>query len=311
MRQEVRGDASSGIGHADFGPVSGVAQRHLHRAALGRVFHSVRQQVHHHLLQPRRVARHRRYREVQYLADADLLGLRSRPHDLDRGVDEAARFDRADVQPQLTGIDPAQVQEVLDQLRLDPHALLDHVQAPLEFLRAPAPPQHVRPAQDGAQRTAQIVRDDGQELVVLRDQALRIGASRAFVRQQRLFPAPTLGHVLDDANHSGNGPAFVAQRATHESHPAGLAANTIDAVFAPVVAAAGQRQIDLDTRTCAVIGMEKRSQLAPGDRFARRQTQNGRRARPQGEEVARGVPAPVTQVGRRQGQLHSLRSPEQ
>ena len=68
----------------------------------------------------------------------------------------------------------------------------------------PPAAQHVRPAEDGGQRRAQLVRDGGEELVLEAVGALGLGARRALAREQPLallLGRLRVGDVERDADH--------------------------------------------------------------------------------------------------------------
>ena len=92
---------------------------------------------------------------------------------------------RLQVQPQLARLDPAHVEQVLDQLHLGIGVARDRRQRLRLAARVDqAALQHVRPAEDRAQRGAQLVRDRRQELVLRVARALGLGARRLGAAQQ-------------------------------------------------------------------------------------------------------------------------------
>ena len=93
------------------------------------------------------------------------------------------------VEPELAGHDSAQVQKIVDELNLRARVAVDDFDGPLLLvgsLGRRASEQHLRPAQDCAQRRAQFVRERRQEFVLESGCALR-GHARAALGVQHLF----------------------------------------------------------------------------------------------------------------------------
>ena len=63
--------------------------------------------------------------------------------------------------------DSAQIEQIVDELRLRPRIAFDYLHRPLEVLgfRSPLPSQDLRPSQNGTQWRPQFVRQRGQKLV--------------------------------------------------------------------------------------------------------------------------------------------------
>ena len=93
------------------------------------------------------------------------------------------------VEPELAGHDPAQIEQVVDQLNLRARIAVDDLDGPLLLVRSlgrRASEQHLGPAQDGAQRRAQFVRERGQEFV-LQPRCPLCGHARAALGIQHLL----------------------------------------------------------------------------------------------------------------------------
>ena len=162
-------------------------QHHLHRTAAWRELDGVRQQVPDDLLQAAGIAGDRSGRRVEDAIQPDVLGDGRRRHRLDRRVDERERMQRLQVEPELARVDAAHVEQVVDELRLDPRVALDGLEAGQHLLGAAGgDAQHLGPAEDGVERRAQLVRQRGQEVVLGVAHALGLGAGGAFAVEQRL-----------------------------------------------------------------------------------------------------------------------------
>jgi hypothetical protein len=100
-------------------------------------------------------------------------------HRLDGGVDDRRQIDLGHLDPQLAGDDARDVEQILDEIGLHLGVALDGLERALllglvELPRA----EEARPAEDGVERRAQLVRDRRQELV--------LDARRPLGRQPRL-----------------------------------------------------------------------------------------------------------------------------
>ena len=134
--QELRRDAFPGVADADLDLRVDALQPHLDAAAAGRELDRVRQQVPDHLLQPLRIARHRHAGLIDRRLQPDALRRRRRRHRFERLVDHARQVHRADVQPQLAGDDPRDVEDVADQLLLQLGVALDGLEHRRQALAA-------------------------------------------------------------------------------------------------------------------------------------------------------------------------------
>ena len=103
-----------------------------------------------------------------------------RPHGLERRLDEGRRLHRLHVEAHLAGGDAGHVEQVLDQLGLRARVALDHLHRPQQLLALHAAGgDDLRPAEDRAERRAQLVRQRGEELVLELAHALGLGARGA------------------------------------------------------------------------------------------------------------------------------------
>jgi hypothetical protein len=112
--------------------------------------------------------------------EPDLLGLGGGAHDVQRRLHDRPDRGRDDAEPELAGADPADVEQVLNQLRLRPHVPLDHVQPVTTLVVEPFHPQQLRPPEDRVQRRAELVREGREELVL---DPVRL----PLLREQRVF----------------------------------------------------------------------------------------------------------------------------
>ena len=75
-----------------------------------------------------------------------------------------ARVERADAQLQMPGGDAAEVEQVVEQLRLQPRVALDGLERRALALAVQRPrAQNLHPAEDGVERHPQLARRLGQE----------------------------------------------------------------------------------------------------------------------------------------------------
>ena len=126
--QERRRDTAAGVRHADLLVVSTRFDVDVDATALGREANGVGEQVPHDLLQAVRVTRDDARSRIGVHLDADALGARRGPHDLDGGFHHGGQIHRAHLEAQLAGDNPRDVEEVLDELRLRAGVALDDVE---------------------------------------------------------------------------------------------------------------------------------------------------------------------------------------
>ena len=158
-------------------PPSHFEEPHLHAAALRRELDGVAQQVPHDLLQAIRIAGDRRGVEIDEQLKANPLGVGRWLHGLGGGADDVAEIHGAERQPDLAGHDPLHVEDVRNELLLALCVADDGLDGGLvAFRRQPRILQHVRPAEDGVERRAQLVRERGEKLVLHAAGFFRLGA---------------------------------------------------------------------------------------------------------------------------------------
>jgi hypothetical protein len=213
--QHLRVDALAGVAHDDLDVRVRPVEPQPHEAALGRELHGIHQQVPDDLLEPGRVASHRPRGVVEFGLEPDLLGLGRGPDRVERALQHLVELDRADVEAHLAGADARQVEQVVDQLHLHVGVAHDRVHRPLHDrrVRELAALQHARPAEDGIERRAQLVRQDGQELLLGAVGGLGALAGDALLAQQLLALGLALSQLLARRRESGGHVADLLDRA--------------------------------------------------------------------------------------------------
>ena len=112
-----------------------------------------------------------------------------------------------------------------------------------------------------------------------------------------LLRAHRLGDVLYDAQHPDDSAVFTVRRVTARGDPSFAAARP-NAIFDIVVAPARDGRLDGSSSTLAIIGVQARTQVRPGDRGRRRHVENGRGAGRKRHHVRNSIPTPVAEPGR-------------
>ena len=141
-------------------------------------------------------------------AEGDAFRNRGGPRRLHRGLDHRTEQHGRQLDAQLAGDDARHVEHVFDELGLRPRVPLDDLE------RAGDPPrldlavaQHRRPAEDGVERGAQLVRQGREEFVLEAAGGLCLDARRA-QRLERVphlvLPVPGPERRADDADHRGD-----------------------------------------------------------------------------------------------------------
>lgn len=159
----------------------------LDSTALRRDLHRFDQEVPHHLLEAVGITEDRPGAGVEHALEADLLRLRGRAHRVERSVHDGLEVDGADIQAELPADDPGYVEQVVDQLHLGVGVPHDDVQrpgrgVPVELTGL----QHPRIPIDGIEGRPELVRQDGQELVLGAVGRLSVGARRLGMAEQPL-----------------------------------------------------------------------------------------------------------------------------
>ena len=183
--EQIGLDADAGVVDHDLDVRVDALEEDVDGSAFGREFDRVGQEVPHDLLQPRWVARDWPGVRVDDFAKLDLLGVRRGADGIDSEVDDACQVGALHVESNFAGDDAAHVQQVVDELRLRAGVALDGVDALAEVLgRELVQAQELRPAEDGIERGAQLVRQRGEKLVLHDAGVLGLGARGAFGLQQ-------------------------------------------------------------------------------------------------------------------------------
>ena len=196
MREKIARDSAAGIGHDQANRGRRVLQLHRHLAARRRELDRVRQQVPDHLAQTIVVAEDRAGGGGVGRDEIDPFRGRGHADGGQRIGDELSDRDRLDVETQLAGRHAREIEHVVDELRLRQRAGADALHAAQQLLlRHVVAAEDSGPAEDDRQRRAQLVGEDGQELVLGQIRFLRIvvqaGVLDGHGRAAR--------HVFDDA----------------------------------------------------------------------------------------------------------------
>ena len=146
-----------------------------HLAPRRRELDGVRQQVPGDLLQAVGVADGHRRARLDVELEVDLPRRGHGGDGVAGGLQHLHQVDRAHLDVELAGHDPRHVEDVLDELVLELRVAVDGLDGPragrlVELARA----QHVRPSHDGGERRAQLVGQQGQELVLGAADVLRL-----------------------------------------------------------------------------------------------------------------------------------------
>ncbi len=140
-----------------------------------------------HLLQAIAISPHDLDTGIEHRPQTDTACLGSLPYRLDRALHDLVNLQRLHLEMNLSGNDPAHVEQIADDLRLHAHVAIDRLESAREiFGRHRFLAQHRRPTLDRRQWRAQLVRQRREELVLEMPESLRFGASGAFGFQQAL-----------------------------------------------------------------------------------------------------------------------------
>ena len=135
VRQHLRADAGARVGDGDLDLALGLAQRDRNRAAVRGELDGVGQQVPDDLLQARGIAGNEQRRRFEVPAQNETTRRRLMGHRVDGLGHDLADLQTAHVQRQLPFDDPADVEQVGHQLRLETGVARHDVEPALEQLQ--------------------------------------------------------------------------------------------------------------------------------------------------------------------------------
>ena len=134
----------------------------------------------------------------------DALGEGDAAHGVERAVHDSRDVHDADLEAELAGHDPRDVEEIVDQLRLHPGVANDDVEGAPRLLGGKiVGAQHAAPAEHRGERRSQLVRDNRQELVLCAIGRLGRGAGHPLAAQEvlpRALGELRVRHVGHDAH---------------------------------------------------------------------------------------------------------------
>ena len=194
--KKVRANALAAVTNDKLRLATSGCQVDLHESAGRRELDAVPDQVGHNLLEPRGVARDPHV--------TDVVGRHRQGHTLGAsdGLQRVggSRDDFGEPVPcqreaDLAGHDARHVEQVFDQLGLGLRVAHDGVDCRRERWIVRGPPQDVGPADDGVQRSPQLVAQRGEELVLQQRCPLRLGAREPLRFEQLLAVGLRFAHV--------------------------------------------------------------------------------------------------------------------
>ena len=245
-------------------------------AAGRRELDRVDDQVPDHLLEPIGIAQHRP-RRVQGGVERDALRVRGGAQRVEGVLDQRRQVRRAQLEPQLAGDDPRHVEDVGDQLLLQPRVALDRFERARGALGVQfADAQEARPSEHGVQRRTELVRQRREKIFLrpMRDREV-LGAPPEIVLQ----PLP-LGDVANHQREAAQLARVVAKRREDDVRFEGMTAapHPQPLRLEPALRLGGHEL----RRRCpfvAIRGQVERAEAAPDDLVARCSRTAARRRR--------------------------------
>jgi len=209
--QEGGRDAGSGVLHRYLHLPVHRLDAHAHRAAFGGELDGVGEEVPQHLLQPAGVSGHGTRFRIHVRGQRDALRLRRGADGLEGGPDHGHRLHGLHLDLHGPGHDPGDVQEVRDEAHLRAGIPQDRVEGAhgrrlVDLLFA----EDVSPSQHGAQRSAELVGDGGEE-----------GVLEAPVLAQALRLLPELVRGASQVGELGLEPSAIVRAVPHDGGAAG------------------------------------------------------------------------------------------
>ncbi len=191
------GDAHAGVAHAEHRLPAPPLEDHRDLAARFGVLGRVGEEVHHRLLEPRRIGVEQepalglRHRELV------VARVEQRPGRLDGPGGDVVEEDALPLQGDLAAGHPRHVEQIVHQAHQARGLPLEHVgDAQRGCVRAVAPPQGAGGEDHGGQRVPELVPQHGEELVLALIGLLRLAVEPGVVDGQRGVPGQLLGEEL-------------------------------------------------------------------------------------------------------------------
>ena len=210
-REELRLDAHAGIRDADHREPARVIElgANLHQTALVRESRGVVQEVADHLREPDRIPIDPQRTRGPGDDEAQPRGLQGRPVVLGGQTRDRGEVAGLPLERELPPGDARDVEEIIDQPSHVRDLAIDDVPRPIEpRLRLPEPPEDLHGAADRGQRIAELVGEDGDELVLA-----------AIGLPQRLLRLALRGDVGVRAEPADDAPRIIAERESAREEP--------------------------------------------------------------------------------------------
>src|SRR5499426_2334968 len=185
VRQKLRTDSLAGVFDDQFQMGAGALQPRLHAPARRSEFDRVRDQVQDHLLQAVGVAGNQSLVLAGFDNQVYPFLLSRRTRHLDSHPDEPAEIERPEVERHLAGDYPRNVEQVADKLELGLDGALDLFEGRVAIFRTDLlSAQHTDPAQHRRERRTELMRKQGQKLVLRAVRMLRLASRRIFTLEE-------------------------------------------------------------------------------------------------------------------------------
>ena len=180
VRQKRLGYSYAGVADVQFQQVAGDRETQGHSTRRGRERDGVREQIPHHLLKPDTIAAHDTRLGWRVDGQLDALRLRGWADVIDTALDDIPEIDRLEGEAHLSRNDTRDVDEVIDDPRLNLRVPRDPREGVCRGLFVDrGRRENLDPAEDRVQRRPELVRHGGQELVLQ-------AADLAFANQKTL-----------------------------------------------------------------------------------------------------------------------------
>src|SRR6185437_3852981 len=166
-RQEVRFDSDAGVLDSYLHMGVDTFEDDFDATAFGRELHGIAEQIPKYLLQARRIATHWSDLGVDQCLDANGSVVCRRSYGIYCMRQDVLQARRMDLQHHLTRYDPTHVEQVIDDLGLNPDVARDRLQTAVEVVPLrPCLSQQLGPSLDRVQWRSQFMRQSGQKLVL-------------------------------------------------------------------------------------------------------------------------------------------------
>src|SRR5262245_35404104 len=191
VREQVRLNADTTVVDRDFCRRSILLQRQIDVSLPRGEFDGIGEHVPDNLLHTCRIGKHRSHAWLDVGLQRDRLPVSGRAYSVNACAKQGREIDGFNLQPKASGNDLRDLEKIRDELGLQLRVTLDDVQCAIGGGAGQGSvPEHVRPSEDGVQRSSKFMRQHGKKLVLRVVRSLGLISSALCLISELLHPHP-------------------------------------------------------------------------------------------------------------------------